>query len=118
MPDPNIAALTSSVFKTATHTLTTSLTSVLPGVADKTLVVEFLQVTNYTTVAADLTLVITRSAVDYHLAKNMTIPTGLGIQFCDKSMRITLQEGDDLKFQASAGTSLQAIISYQEIDDA
>ena len=96
-----------------------SAVSLLTCAADKLCKINSLIIANIDgTNAADIDVYITRSSVDYYIAKGITVAAGSTLLPIDKNMGLYLNESDILKIQASAAGDLSAVLSYEEIDDA
>ena len=67
------------------------------------------------TTTVDVTL--NRSATDYHIAKNITVPVTASLIVISKDMGIYLLEGDSIKVAASGNNELEALCSYETIRD-
>lgn len=68
---------------------------------------------NTTTVSANVFL--TRSAVDYAIISNATIPTGSALVPVGGDQKIVLQAGDSIKVTTSTASAVDAIVSLLEI---
>lgn len=68
------------------------------------------------TLTVDVTL--NRSATDYYIAKDIEIPSGATLVVISKDMGVYLEEGDSIQVAASHDSALDAICSYEIIDDA
>ena len=96
-----------------------SAVSLLTAASNKLLKINSLIIANIDgTNSADISVWITRSSVDYYIAKSITVAAGSTLLPIDKNMGLYLVEGDILKIQASAAGDLSAVCSYEEIDDA
>lgn len=119
MAEPNVVSVTSIYGKTDLQQCGTSLTAITICAADKLYKINSLIISNVDgTNDADITAVITRGATDYHLGKTITVPADSTLVLVTKDMGIYLQENDSIKLQASAVGDLEAICSYEIIDDA
>lgn len=122
MAAPNIVNVSSIYGKTALVRLTSSTaTSVLANGAASGKVLKLAGVlaanTEGSTVNVAFDLYITRSSVDYYLAKNITIPALAAYEaFMKDSTPIYLEEGDTL--YAKSGNSsgyIHVAVAYEEI---
>ena len=103
-----------TVFKSTLATATTSDTTLYTCPAATTAIVTFLQSCNKTATAADLTIKVSRSAVDYHILKDVQVDPAMPIKAIDGE-KLVLQAGDLIKIQASANSTLDVILSITEI---
>lgn len=83
-----------------------SLTTVSSG----TLAVSSLVISNTTTSPITASAFVTRSAVDYFLIRNATIPVGGSLEVIQGN-RVILQTSDALKVSASANSSADCWVS-------
>lgn len=68
---------------------------------------------NTATVSANVFL--TRSAVDYAIISNATIPSGSSLVPVGGDQKIVLEAGDSIKVTTSTASSVDAIVSLLEI---
>ena len=68
---------------------------------------------NTSTVTANVFL--TRSAIDYAIISNATIPTGSALVPVGGDQKIVLQAGDSIKVTTSTASAVDAIVSLLEI---
>lgn len=68
---------------------------------------------NTTTVTANVFL--TRSAVDYSIISNASIPSGSSLVPVGGDQKIVLEAGDSIKVTTSTASSVDAIVSLLEI---
>ena len=116
MAAPNIVNVATITGKTAVLAVTTSATAIVTNSAasGKVFKVNALYVSNVDgTSNADLTVDIYRSSTAYHIAKTVNVPADATLDVISKS--IYLEEGDTLRFTASANSDLEAVCSYEEI---
>lgn len=121
MAAPDIVNVTSILGKTAVSAVTTSATDLLTNSAasNKVYKVNTVIVSNIDgTNDADVTIAFRRSSVDYALVSTVVVPADATLVALSKDSSIYLEEGDSLRFTASADGDLQAVISYEIIDDA
>jgi len=120
MANPNIVAVSSIYANTAVDAdVAASAVSLLTAASNKVLKVNSLVITNIDGVnAADISVWVTRSGVDYYIAKTISVPADTVLVPIDKNIGFYLVEGDILKIQASVAGDLAATCSYEEIDDA
>ena len=118
MAAPNIVDVTSIIGKTAVLAVTTSETALVTNSAasGKVFKVNSLVVANIDgTAAADITVVVKRSATNYALASTITVPADSSLVVVSKENVIYLEEGDAIYCLASANGDLQAVCSYEDI---
>ena len=112
MANPNVVAVSSIYANTAVDAdVAASAVSLLTCGSNKLQKINSLIIANIDgTNAATIDVWVSRSSVDYYIAKTISVP--------DKNMGLYLTESDVLKIQASAAGDLSATCSYEEIDDA
>lgn len=121
MAAPNVVNVTSILGTTDVLSVTTSATAITTNSAasNKLYKINSLVVSNIDgTNDADVTVDLFRSSTAYHLARTITVPADATLVVISKDMGIYLLEGDALRCTASAAGDLQAICSYEIIDDA
>jgi len=122
MAAPNIVEATSIYGKTTAAGLTTSLTTSLlanSASSNKLLKINSIIVGNKDgTNNADATVSFYDGSTDYYLAYTITVPADSTLVVLGKDAPIFLEEGQSLRGGASAESDLDAIISYEELDDA
>ena len=67
---------------------------------------------------ADVSVDLFRANTAYYIAKTITVPADATLVVVSKDMGLYLEEGDELRCLASANGDLQALCSYEIIDDA
>ena len=120
MANPNVVAVSSIYANTAVDAdVAASAVSLLTCASNKLIKVNSLIIANIDgTNAATIDVWVTRSSVDYYIAKTISVPADATLVVIDKNMGLYLVESDILKIQASAAGDLSATCSYEEIDDA
>lgn len=119
MVAPNVVSVTSILGKTDVQSVGTSATAITTCATDKVYKVNSLIVSNIDgTASADITVDLFRSSVAYRIASTITIPADTTLVVISKDMGIYLEEGDAIRCTASAAGDLQALCSYEIIDDA
>ena len=120
MANPNVVAVSSIYANTAVDAdVATSAVSLLTCGSNKLQKINSLIIANIDgTNAATIDVWVTRSSVDYYIAKTISVPADATLVVIDKNMGLYLIESDVLKIQASAAGDLSATCSYEEIDDA
>jgi len=100
--------------------VTTSATAITsnPSSSGKVYKINTLIVSNIDgTNPADITVDLLRGADSYKIASTVTVPADATLVVISKDSGIYLQEDDSLRCLASANGDLQAICSYEVIDD-
>ena len=120
MANPNVVAVSSIYANTAVDAdVAASAVSLLTCGSNKLQKINSLIIANIDgTNAATIDVWVTRSSVDYYIAKTISVPADATLVVIDKNMGLYLIESDVLKIQASAAGDLSATCSYEEIDDA
>lgn len=119
MVAPNVVSVTSILGKTDVQSVGTSATAITTCATDKVYKINSLIVSNIDgAVAADITVDLFRSSIAYRVASTITVPADTTLVVISKDMGIYLEEGDALRCTASAAGDLQALCSYEIIDDA
>lgn len=119
MAAPNIVNVTTITGKTDVQAVTTTATAITTCATDKVYKINSLIVSNIDgTNSADITVDLYRSATAYHIASTVIVPADATLVVISKDMGIYLEESDALRLTASADGDLQAICSYEVIDDA
>lgn len=121
MAAPNIVNVTSIFGKTDVQAVGTSAAAITTNssASNKLYKINSLIISNVDGVnPADITVDIYRSATAYHLAKTILVPADSTLQVITKDMGIYLEEGDSLRCTSSAVGDLEALCSYEIIDDA
>lgn len=62
-----------------------------------------------------ITLLLTRSAVDYTFAYQIVVPTNASLQLIEKGSSIYLEEGDLLKAVAGTASAVDIFASYEDL---
>ena len=68
--------------------------------------------------SAEISVEIFRGGSSYYLVRSVTVPANASLVIMSRENAIYLVEGDQLRVSASANGDLQAIVSYDIIDDA
>jgi len=120
MANPNVVSVSSIYGNTAVDAdVAASAVSLLTCASNKLLKINSLIIANIDgTNSADISVWITRSGVDYYIAKTISVAADSTLVPIDKNMGLYLVESDILKIQASTAGDLSAVCSYEEIDDA
>jgi hypothetical protein len=116
MAAPNLKSATTVLGKTALYACTTSLASALSNGAasGKVLKVNVVRAANLTTGIATIDLTIFRSSVDTYIIKSGSVPPGGALVILDKNEYLYLEEGDELRADANATSTIDLTIHYEE----
>lgn len=113
MSAPNIVNVATITGKTAVLAVPNTATAIITNSAGSSTVlkVNALYVSNVTAGAVTVTADVYRSATAYRFAYAISIPAASTLDVISKS--IYLEEGDVLRLTAGAGSSLEAVASYE-----
>ena len=117
MAAPNLKTPTTITGKTAVYACTASLASALSNGAasGKVLKVNVVRAANLTTGIATIDLTVFRSATDIYIIKGASVPPGGALVLLDKNEYLYLEEGDALRADANASSTIDITIHYEEI---
>ena len=119
MAIPNIVSVSSIYGTTVVGVLTTTLTTTLVTAAsDKVMKINVIRCTNITDNDATVTLDVEVSGTHKKIANEVTVPANSVVDIVDKNSSFYLQETDLLRGGASAGTTIDFMVSYEILDDA
>jgi len=119
MAIPNIVSVSSIYGTTVVSVLTTTLTTTLVTAAsNKVHKVNLIRCANITDSDATVTFDIEVSGTHKMLANEVTVPANSVVDIIDKNSSVYLQETDLIRGGASAGTTVDCVISYEILDDA
>ena len=119
MANPNIVQVSSIQGKTDVLSVTTTTTAITTCAADKLYKINSVIISNIDgTNPADISVELQRSSTSYFIASTITVPSDATLVVVSKDMGIYLEEGDAIRLTASANGDLQALCSYEIIDDA
>ena len=119
MAIPNIVSVSSIYGTTEVGVLTTTLTTTLVTAAsNKVLKMNVIRCTNITDNDATVTLDVEVSGTHKKIANEVTVPANSVVDIVDKNSSFYLQETDLLRGGASAGTTIDFMVSYEILDDA
>lgn len=118
MAAPNLKSPAVVTGKTALSSLSTSLSSVVSNSAasGKVLKVNTIRAANVSASQVTVDIAIVRSSSTFYLIKGVAIDTGKTLITTDKNEYIYLEEGDAIQAKASASTSIDLTINYEEIN--
>jgi hypothetical protein len=105
-------ALALNVFRTYTAAVTTSLSTIYTTPAGYTGIVLLAQVTNITSTAGTVTVIITRSGSDTELVKDYDVPGKDA--FSPLTGRLVIEPGESLKISANANNTFKIVLSVLE----
>lgn len=117
MAAPNLRSPSTVTGKTATAALTTSLVAVLTNAAASGKVLKLNTIRAANVAAGSITVDVAhyRGTTTTYLLKGGTVDAGKTLITTDKNEYVYLEEGDELRAKASAGTSVDLTINYEEI---
>ena len=125
MAEANIVAVTSIYGYTKTYAITTAGVVVANNTAssNKLYKINLLSISNVdgvndATVTVQIRTAVASSPVARHLVKTVTVPADSTLIVIDKNTSLYLEEDMDIKVLASAAGDLEAVCSYDVIDDA
>jgi hypothetical protein len=118
MANPNVFVATSMIGKTAYANVTTTFANVLqnPSSSGKSLRIVNLSLAGVDSIISpNVTVGVVRSGITNYIVANITIPIKSTVIILGKENLLFLEEGDDLRIQASANSLCWATVSYEEI---
>jgi hypothetical protein len=117
MSAPNIASLSSIIGKTAmVSSVATGGSSIIASVtANHVYKLNSVIAANKTASAAYITLYITRSAVNYNIAYQITVPANASLIIVGKDAPLYMEESDVLTGIAGTATAIDVMASYEDI---
>lgn len=117
MAAPNLKSPTTITGKTADYAVTTTLAAALSNAAasGKVLKVNTIRVCNTTASAATVDISRLRSGTDRYLVKSASVDPNSTLVVSQRDEIIYLEEGDDLRAKASANTTFDLLVTYEEI---
>ena len=119
MAKPNIVSVAYIYGETHVTVLTTTLTTTLvTAAADEVYKINLIRCANITDDDATVTFDIEVSGTHKMLANEVTVPANSVVDVIDKNSSVYLQETDLIRGGASAGTTVDCVISYEIMDDA
>lgn len=120
MTAPNVVNVSSILGKTDVMNVTTTETAITTNStsSNKLYKINSIVVSNVDNDPADISVDLFRSSTAYYLARTITVPADSTLVILSKDMSIYLEEGDAIRCLASANGDLQAVCSYEIIDDA
>ena len=122
MAAPNVLSATSIYGKTVGAALNTDLNNPLlanAGSSNQRLKINSIIVANIDgTNAAAVSVEFYNGSTAYRLASTISVPADSTLVVMGKDSPIYLEEGCSIRGGASAGSDLEIVISYDELDDA
>ena len=119
MAIPNIVSVASIYGTTEVVILTNTLTATLVTAAsDEVYKINLIRCSNYTDSDTVVTFDIEVSGTHKMLANEVTVPANSVVDIIDKNSSVYLQETDLIRGGASAGATVDCVISYEIMDDA
>jgi len=119
MAQPNIVSVTSILGTTEVTVLTTTLTTtIVTAAADKVLKMNLIRCTNITDNDATVDFDVEVGGTHKKIANEVTVPANSVVDIVDKNSSFYLMETDLLRGGASAGTTIDVLVSYEILDDA
>ena len=119
MAQPNIVNVSSILGTSEVKVLTTTLTTTLVTAAsDKVLKMNLIRCTNITDSDATVDFDVEVGGTHKKIANEVTVPANSVVDITDKNSSFYLMETDLLRGGASAGTTIDVLISYEILDDA
>jgi hypothetical protein len=117
MAAPNLKTPTTIIGKTAGYAVTTSLAAALSNSAasGKVFKVNVVRAANLTTGIATIDLTVFRSATDTYIIKSASVAPNSSLVLIDKNEYLYLEEGDALRADANAISTIDLTIHYEEI---
>ena len=120
MTIPNIVSVATINAVTEVGVLTTTLTTNLlsADVADEYVYkINLLRCTNITDNDATVTVDVEKGGTHKKIANEVTVPANSVVDIIDKNSALYLEETDLIRGGASAGTTIDFVISYDKIAD-
>ena len=112
MANPNLAALTTIIGHTATHTPTTSWSNILTTASNQISRINSIIVSNIDgTNEADISIQIE----GYYISHTITVPANSSLVVVSKDTGLYLTEGQTIRALASANGDLQLVMAYEQI---
>jgi|TARA_R110002049_G_scaffold129547_1_gene287413 hypothetical protein len=119
MAQPNIVNVSSILGTSEVKVLTTTLTTTLVTAAsDKVLKMNLIRCTNITDNDATVDFDVEVAGTHKKIANEVTVPANSVVDITDKNSSFYLMETDLLRGGASAGSTIDVLISYEILDDA
>ena len=118
MEIPNIVNVATIHAETLVAVLTTTLTTTLAtGEAEHVYKINLIRCTNITDSDATVTFDIEKGGTHKKIANEVTVPANSVVDIIDKNTAVYLEETDLIRGGASAGTTIDCVISYEALAD-
>jgi len=118
MTIPNLVSVATIHAETIVAVLTTTLTTTLvTGEAEHVYKINVLRCTNITDNDATVTVDIEKGGTHKKIANEITVPANSVVDIIDKNTSFYLEETDLIRGGASAGTTIDCVISYEALAD-
>ena len=118
MAIPNIVNVATIHAETLVAVLTTTLTTTLAtGEAEHVYKINVLRCTNITDNDATVTIDIEKGGTHKKIANEVTVPANSVVDVIDKTNSFYLEETDLIRGGASAGSTIDCVISYEALAD-
>ena len=118
MTIPNLVSVATIHAETLVAVLTTTLTTTLvTGESDHVYKINVLRCTNITDSDATVTIDIEKGGTHKKIANEVTVPANAVVDIIDKNTSFYLEETDLIRGGASAGTTIDCVISYEALAD-
>lgn len=115
MSAPNLLTTSTVTGKTAFATLSTLTSNVITNSSGSSTVDKLnnIVLSNFTSSAANVNVMINRSATTYYLGGNVTVPANSTLVLLGKDTSLYLEEGDVLQANVSSNSSVSMSASYE-----
>ena len=118
MTIPNLVSVATIHAETLVAVLTTTLTTTLvTGESEHVYKINVLRCTNITDSDATVTIDIEKGGTHKKIANEITVPANAVVDIIDKNTSFYLEETDLIRGGASAGTTIDCVISYEALAD-
>jgi len=118
MAQPNIVNVSSILGTSEVKVLTTTLTTTLVTAAsDKVLKMNLIRCTNITDNDATVDFDVEVAGTHKKIANEVTVPANSVVDIVDKNSAFYLQETDLLRGGASAGSTIDVMVSHERLKD-
>ena len=118
MAIPNIVSVSSIYGTTVVSVLTTTLTTTqVTAASNKVHKINLIRCANITDNDATVTFDIEKGGTHKKIANEVTVPANSVVDIIDKNTAVYLEETDLIRGGASAGTTIDCVISYEALAD-
>ena len=119
MTIPNLVSVATIHAETLVSVLTTTLTTTqVTGEAEHVYKINLIRCANITDSDATVTFDIEKGGTHKKIANEVTVPANSVVDVIDKNTAIYLEETDLIRGGASAGTTIDCVISYEALADS